>query len=82
MNSLHASRPDVSAVGWGVTDSHLPLAEFSYNNSYHSTIGMPSFEMLYGRRCRNPGYGPEPCEKKSTYASSQMKQNYGIIPVS
>ncbi|KAI3822467.1 hypothetical protein L1987_10057 [Smallanthus sonchifolius] len=35
-------------------DSHLPLAEFSYNNSYHSTIGMPPFEMLYGRRCRTP----------------------------
>ncbi|KAI3717561.1 hypothetical protein L1987_69262 [Smallanthus sonchifolius] len=36
----------------GSWDSHQPLAEFSYNNSYHSTIGMPPFEMLYGRRCR------------------------------
>ncbi|KAI3824938.1 hypothetical protein L1987_06411 [Smallanthus sonchifolius] len=33
-------------------DRHLPLVEFSYNNSYHSTIGMPSYEMLYERRCR------------------------------
>ncbi|XP_076947962.1 uncharacterized protein LOC143620055 [Bidens hawaiensis] len=38
----------------GSWDNHLPLAEFSYNNSYHSSIGMPPFEMLYGRRCRTP----------------------------
>ncbi|KAJ9544814.1 hypothetical protein OSB04_024521 [Centaurea solstitialis] len=34
----------------GSWDTYLPLAEFSYNNSYHSSIGMPPFEMLYGRR--------------------------------
>ncbi|KAI3777919.1 hypothetical protein L1987_47722 [Smallanthus sonchifolius] len=38
----------------GSWDSHLPLAEFSYNNSYHVTIGMPPYEMLYGRKCRTP----------------------------
>ncbi|KAJ9547279.1 hypothetical protein OSB04_019822 [Centaurea solstitialis] len=38
----------------GSWDTYLPLAEFSYNNSYHSSIGMPPFEMLYGRRCRTP----------------------------
>ncbi|KAI3775624.1 hypothetical protein L1987_50205 [Smallanthus sonchifolius] len=38
----------------GAWDSHLPLAEFSYNNSYHTTIGMPPYEMLYGRKCRTP----------------------------
>ncbi|KAI3821405.1 hypothetical protein L1987_08972 [Smallanthus sonchifolius] len=38
----------------GSWDSHLPLAEFSYNNSYHTTIGMPPFKMLYGRKCRTP----------------------------
>ena len=32
----------------------LPLAEFSYNNSYHSSIDMAPFEALYGRRCRSP----------------------------
>ncbi|KAI3695416.1 hypothetical protein L1987_78413 [Smallanthus sonchifolius] len=36
----------------GSWDTHLPLAEFSYNNSYHTTIGKPPFEMLYGRKCR------------------------------
>jgi len=33
---------------------HLPLVEFSYNNSYHASIQMPPYEMLYGRRCRTP----------------------------
>ena len=36
----------------GSWDDNLPLIEFSYNNSYHSNIGMASFEALYGRRCR------------------------------
>ncbi|KAI3701131.1 hypothetical protein L2E82_45776 [Cichorium intybus] len=38
----------------GSWDSHLPLAEFSYNNSYHASIGRAPFEMLYGRKCRTP----------------------------
>jgi hypothetical protein len=38
----------------GSWDSHLPLAEFSYNNSYHSSIGRAPYEMLYGRKCRTP----------------------------
>ncbi|KAJ9539518.1 hypothetical protein OSB04_032251 [Centaurea solstitialis] len=38
----------------GSWDSHLPLVEFSYNNSFHASIGMPPYEMLYGRRCRTP----------------------------
>ncbi|KAK1424176.1 hypothetical protein QVD17_19496 [Tagetes erecta] len=38
----------------GSWDSHLHLAEFSYNNSYHASIKMPPYEMLYGRRCRTP----------------------------
>ncbi|KAD4586323.1 hypothetical protein E3N88_23924 [Mikania micrantha] len=38
----------------GNWDSHLPLVEFSYNNSYHASIGMAPFEALYGRKCRSP----------------------------
>ena len=33
---------------------HLKLAEFAYNNSYHSSIGMAPYEALYGRPCRSP----------------------------
>jgi hypothetical protein len=35
-------------------NEHLPLAEFSYNNSYQSSIKMAPFEALYGRKCRSP----------------------------
>ncbi|GJY10070.1 putative reverse transcriptase domain-containing protein [Tanacetum coccineum] len=30
------------------------LAEFSYNNSYHSSIRCAPFEAMYGRKCRSP----------------------------
>ncbi|GJV66360.1 putative reverse transcriptase domain-containing protein [Tanacetum coccineum] len=38
----------------GSWDTHLPLAEFSYNNSYYSSIRCAPFEALYGRKCRSP----------------------------
>nr|GEU33964.1 putative reverse transcriptase domain-containing protein [Tanacetum cinerariifolium] len=37
--------------GW---ERHLPLGEFSYNNSYHASIKAAPFEALYGRKCRSP----------------------------
>ena len=38
----------------GNWDTHLSLMEFSYNNSYQSSIGMAPFEALYGPKCRTP----------------------------
>jgi hypothetical protein len=38
-------------INW---DKYLALAEFSYNNSYHSSLQMAPFEVLYSRRCRTP----------------------------
>ncbi|GJS56937.1 putative reverse transcriptase domain-containing protein [Tanacetum coccineum] len=35
-------------------DKHLPLAKFSYNNSYHTSIKAAPFGALYGRKCRLP----------------------------
>ena len=35
-------------------DEHLPLVEFAYNNSYHSSIEMAPYEALYGKKCRSP----------------------------
>ncbi|GJW29091.1 putative reverse transcriptase domain-containing protein [Tanacetum coccineum] len=42
--------------GW---DRHLPLVEFLYNNSYHTSIKAAPFEALYGHKCRSPIYWAE-----------------------
>jgi hypothetical protein len=42
----------------------LPMAEFSYNNSYQSSIKMAPFEALYGRKCRTPINWSEPGKRK------------------
>nr|GEV10036.1 hypothetical protein [Tanacetum cinerariifolium] len=36
--------------GW---DRHLPLVEFSYNDSYHTSMKASPFEALYGQKCRS-----------------------------
>nr|GEZ83771.1 putative reverse transcriptase domain-containing protein [Tanacetum cinerariifolium] len=33
---------------------HFPLAEFSYNNSYHANIKAAPYEALYGRKFQSP----------------------------
>ena len=47
----------------GSWEDHLPLVEFSYNNSFQSSIGMAPFEALYGRPCRSPSCWLESGEK-------------------
>nr|GEV16743.1 hypothetical protein [Tanacetum cinerariifolium] len=32
---------------------HLPLVKFSYNNSYHASIKVASYEALYGQKCQS-----------------------------
>ena len=46
---------------WNV---YLPLVEFAYNNSFHSSIGMAPYEALYGRKCRSPIHWDEIGERK------------------
>jgi len=45
-------------------EQFLPLAEFSYNNSYQSSIQMAPYEALYGRQCRSPVGWFEPGEAR------------------
>ncbi|GKE03358.1 putative reverse transcriptase domain-containing protein [Tanacetum coccineum] len=42
--------------GW---ERHLPLVEFSYNNSYHASIKATLFEALYGQKYRSPIFWAE-----------------------
>ncbi|KAD3639965.1 hypothetical protein E3N88_29188 [Mikania micrantha] len=52
----------------GSWDTHLPLIEFSYNNSYHTSIQCAPFEALYGRKCRSPV-----CWTEKSYADRRRK---------
>jgi hypothetical protein len=54
-------------------DDYLPLAEFSYNNSYQESIKMAPFEALYGRRCRTPLNWSEPGER-SFFRPNMVKE--------
>ena len=38
----------------GEWDKDISLIEFTYNNSYHSSIQMAPYEALYRRKCRTP----------------------------
>ncbi|GAB2274921.1 hypothetical protein Dimus_039101 [Dionaea muscipula] len=45
------------SLDWkGNWDDQIPLIEFSYNNSFQTSLGMAPYEALYGRRCRSPTY--------------------------
>ncbi|GJX47221.1 putative reverse transcriptase domain-containing protein [Tanacetum coccineum] len=52
--------------GWG---KHLPLVEFSYNNSYHASIKAAPFKALYGRKCRSPAAR----DRQRSYANVRRK---------
>ncbi|GJZ97695.1 reverse transcriptase domain-containing protein [Tanacetum coccineum] len=62
--------------GW---ERHLPLVEFSYNNSYHASIKAAQFEALYGRKYRSPicwaEVGDETDIQEKDEKSSKNEQN-------
>ncbi|GJX71571.1 putative reverse transcriptase domain-containing protein [Tanacetum coccineum] len=51
---------------------HLPLVEFSYNNSYHTSIKAAPFEALYGQKCRSPVCWAEVGEVQLTVGDKVM----------
>ncbi|GJU32816.1 putative reverse transcriptase domain-containing protein [Tanacetum coccineum] len=53
LNEIVARHAKRASLDIGKLDVHL-LVEFSYNNSYHSSVRCAPFEALYGRKCRSP----------------------------
>nr|GEZ93241.1 putative reverse transcriptase domain-containing protein [Tanacetum cinerariifolium] len=61
----------------GSWDRHFPLAEFSYNNSYHASIKAAPFEVLYGQKCRSPVGWSEPSESYADVRRRPLEFNVG-----
>ncbi|GKB47011.1 putative reverse transcriptase domain-containing protein [Tanacetum coccineum] len=59
--------------------NHLPLVEFSYNNSYHASIKAAPFEALYGRKCRSPVCWTEVGEAQNTLVQTDSRVAEKII---
>nr|GEU76763.1 hypothetical protein [Tanacetum cinerariifolium] len=51
---IHEKNYTTHDLELGAIDKHLPLVEFSYNNSYHTSIKAAPFEDLYCQKCRSP----------------------------
>ena len=62
----------------GTWEDHLPFAEFSYNNSYQSSLKADPYQVLYGRKCRSPICWYEPGSSKE-FAPNYIKERQDII---
>nr|GFB93834.1 putative reverse transcriptase domain-containing protein [Tanacetum cinerariifolium] len=64
-----------------VIDKHLPLIEFSYNNSYHASIKAAPFEALYGQKCRSPICWNEVGESQLTGSKLVRETTENIVQI-
>ncbi|KAI3795400.1 hypothetical protein L1987_38052 [Smallanthus sonchifolius] len=62
-------------------ESHLPLVEFSYNNSYHTSIKAAPFEALYGRKCRSPIFWTEVGDSQLTGPELVFETSEKIVQI-
>ncbi|KAI0527091.1 hypothetical protein KFK09_002689 [Dendrobium nobile] len=65
----------------GNWETHIPLIEFAYNNSFQASIGMAPYEALYGRKCRTPLCWIETGERKiiGTEMVDEATSKIGLI---
>ncbi|GKB73983.1 putative reverse transcriptase domain-containing protein, partial [Tanacetum coccineum] len=61
--------------------NHLPLVEYSYNNSYHASIKAAPFEALYGRKCRSPVCWAEVGEVQLTGSEMVQETTEKIVQI-
>ncbi|GJX80315.1 putative reverse transcriptase domain-containing protein [Tanacetum coccineum] len=61
--------------------NHLPLVEFSYNNSYHASIKAPPLEALYDQKCHSPVCWAEVREVQLTGLEIVQKTSNKIIQI-
>ncbi|GJR21432.1 putative reverse transcriptase domain-containing protein [Tanacetum coccineum] len=68
----------------GSWDTHLPLVEFSYNNSYYTSIKCALFKVLYGRKCRSPLCWLEARDRQLTRLDiiQEMEEDLVLLKVS
>ncbi|KAI3825584.1 hypothetical protein L1987_07075 [Smallanthus sonchifolius] len=62
-------------------ETHLPLVEFSYNNSYHTLIKAAPLEALYGRKCRSPICWAEVGDSQLTGPELVFKTSEKIVQI-
>ncbi|GJX06942.1 putative reverse transcriptase domain-containing protein [Tanacetum coccineum] len=72
---LHACVIDFGK-GWV---KHLPLAKFSYNNSYHASIKATPFKALYGQKCRSLVCWAEVGEAQLTFPEMIQETTENIV---
>ncbi|KAG8496286.1 hypothetical protein CXB51_007463 [Gossypium anomalum] len=64
----------------GSWERYLPLVEFTYNNSYQTSLKMAPYEALYGRKCRTPLYWIE-LKENQIYGVDLIKETEERVKV-
>ncbi len=70
-----ASFVDDTALNW---ETFLLALALSYNTSYHSTIAMTPFELLFGEKARLPSFPNEDIQKVH-YGETSAAERFNLL---